>query len=724
METIKRMEQKNTVMSQMKIDYKLLDRVFEIIKHNKELDQSIQSILEEIGTFYGLSRITVCEYDFINGNPIVSHQWLREGFQPYFLNQNKKSELDFFESWNFDSDLYCFEDVTKIDPIDRLCYERLGIQAMVQCGFYENNQMVGMIHFDDCIQIRKWEKEVLDTLTILTKFIGEIIIHIRNKKMLQREIFYSQAVFNNQRLVYYSIKEDTYELVNYSAFIKNLFPNLKIGEVCYKALFDKDSPCETCPIRGLSKNNGRSSYEFYDSNNEAWFSITATSMNDMDGQKIYILGISDVTGFLERVNAKDALTGLLTLSRFEADASRLITKNSDKNYAFLYIDFDKFKNINDEWGYSRGNEILYHYAKISVKHLNSSELACRVSEDKFIKLLTYEDRNQLINRVIDVYGKIREHFTVNFPDVNPIITCGIYFLMPEDKVISMAVDKANLARKSIKGSHKSDIAIYDESFHRRVSKEIMIETHMHEALKNNDFLVYMQPKIDLKTQRIIGAEALVRWKLPDGKILGPMEFIPIFEQNGFIDKLDFYVYEKTFQVLRDILDTGKKALVVSINVSRNHLNDSHFIDRLNQLVKKYNIPNELIELEITESMFFKELDRLIYMIKKLREYGFLISIDDFGSGYSSLNLLKDLPVDILKIDKEFFMERKMNNEDKIVISGIISLAKGLGLKVLSEGVETKEQAEFLAENSCDMAQGYWFYRPMPIEEFVEILNES
>jgi EAL domain-containing protein (putative c-di-GMP-specific phosphodiesterase class I) len=232
----------------------------------------------------------------------------------------------------------------------------------------------------------------------------------------------------------------------------------------------------------------------------------------------------------------------------------------------------------------------------------------------------------------------------------------------------------------------------------------------------------MQPKIDLHSLQITGAEALVRWKLPTGEYIGPMEFIPVFENNGFITELDFYVYEKTFRALRQWIDAGKQPIIVSVNVSRIHLNDSRFLERLDYLVEKYKIPTNLIELEITENIFFKELDRLIFIMNSLRKRGFLISIDDFGSGYSSLNLLKTLPIDILKLDREFFMQNEMRENDKIIISGIITLAKGLGLKVISEGVETIEQVKFLRENSCDMAQGFLFYKPLPLDDFIDLID--
>jgi diguanylate cyclase (GGDEF)-like protein len=609
-----------------------------------------------------------------------------------------------------------------MDSDFRHVYESMGAKAIVKCAIFDSNKVVGSINYVDCTDARQWTKSELDTLYTLTKLISSFIVQIRNKQALDNEIFFTQAMLNNQKLSNYAIKEGTYELLYVSEYTENLFPNVKLGELCYKAIYGREAPCDACPVKGLDEKNKRFSIEAYNEINEFWYSATASTVTMPNGQRMNLICSSDVTGFIERVNSKDPLTGLLTLSKFEADAMKLIVNTADHKYAILYCDFDKFKNINDEWGYSVGNDILILFANKLKEFIRSPEIISRITADKFVMLLSYQDKKSIFERIHKMHIKIMKEMKKIYPKINPVFICGVYFLTPEDKILSIGIDKANLARKTIKGSHKSNISIYDDSFHQKITKEKMIENHMYDALKKDEFIVYMQPKIDLKTLKIIGAEALVRWKMTDGQIISPMEFIPVFERNGFIEELDFYVYEKTFQALHRWLKMGKKPIMVSVNVSRIHLNNNRFIERLDSLVTKYKLPTNLIELEITESMFFKELDRLIFIMNSFRKRGYLISIDDFGSGYSSLNLLKTLPIDILKIDREFFMRNHMGENDKIVISGIITLAKGLGLKVISEGVETVEQAKFLKESSCDMAQGYLFYKPLPMEEFEGLID--
>ncbi len=247
---------------------------------------------------------------------------------------------------------------------------------------------------------------------------------------------------------------------------------------------------------------------------------------------------------------------------------------------------------------------------------------------------------------------------------------------------------------------------------------------MRSALINKEFIVYLQPKIDLSTRQISGAEALVRWLPPDENLIPPKDFIPLFEKNGFVVELDFYVYEEVFKVLRKWLDEKRCLVPISLNVSRIHLRDYNFVPRLTSLINKYNLPTDLIELEITESTFFENINQLLKVISELKHYGFTFSIDDFGSGYSSLNILKDLPIDVLKLDKGFFPRDNISKKEKIIVSTIVDMAKKLDIRVISEGIETIEQCDFLTNIGCDMVQGYLFAKPMPISEFEKIVSSS
>lgn len=673
----------------------------------------IQNITPTITSITGISQNDIgrfiFEMDFINNNKHVK-EIIKKTINE-FSNEDSKAN----ERYSLKSQQYSPKTTQLYDTMKQLEFLQKLLQYHQHDDLYitTNDLHIYQIHIRPYTTLNQGSKGLILTLYNITK-LKELESNIENEK------FFTSSLYQHLKLCFYAIKPDTYELLFYNHYMEQLRPEVAIGEVCYKSLAGRNTPCDVCPLSNMNQNKHNTT-EVYDDKNGTWYSISASTIEMPDGQKAHVICSSDVTGFMERVHSKDKLTGLFSLSKFEAEAIKL-TRSLKSNYAICYSDFDKFKNINDEWGYSVGNELLVLYAEKMKENLNDNELICRVTADKFITLFSYDEKDLLFDRVKRISSNISHAIKDQYPRINMVITSGIYFQNEQDLYLSVSIDKANIARKTIKGSHKSSFAVYDETLHRQISKEKMIEHLMYDALSNNEFLIYMQPKIDLMSSEIIGAEALVRWKLSNGQMLSPMEFIPVFEKNGFIDELDFYVYEKTFIAFNQWIASGKKPIIISLNVSRAHLNDSKFFERLEQLVDKYQIPAHQIELELTESIFFKELDRLVYVMNNLRKKGFLISIDDFGSGYSSLNLLKTLPIDILKLDREFFSGNKIESNDKIVISGIITLAKGLGLKVVSEGVETSEQALFLKDNLCDMAQGYLFYKPLPMDEFEKLIS--
>ena len=243
------------------------------------------------------------------------------------------------------------------------------------------------------------------------------------------------------------------------------------------------------------------------------------------------------------------------------------------------------------------------------------------------------------------------------------------------------------------------------------------------GLINHEFVVYYQPKVALENSHLVGGEALVRWKKPDGTMIPPNDFIPCLEKNGFITALDFYVYEEVCRFIKSRVDKNLPIVPISVNVSMLHLKEEGFLDRINSLVKSYAIPANLLEFELTEGVFLENEKEALKIMEKMKEMGFLVSIDDFGSGFSSLNLLKNMPVDILKIDKEFFAHDTLHNNDQIIISSIINMANRLHISVICEGVETVDQIHFLKETCCDMVQGYFYSKPVD-EDMFRMFNSN
>ena len=389
---------------------------------------------------------------------------------------------------------------------------------------------------------------------------------------------------------------------------------------------------------------------------------------------------------------------------------KLENKKKDNTYVAV-LDINKFKMINKAYGFQTGDTILYGIGEELEKILGKESLICRYSNDYFVTLFEYnEDIHKILNKMV----KSIEYLKLQGNVYNLSVNIGIYKLEEADKDISEVMDKAIIAHSASKGDVFNKFYVYDKKIERKIEKESKIENEMHKALENKEFKVYYQPKLYTKTEKLYGAEALVRWE-HNGKLVPPNEFIPLFEKNKFILKLDAYVFEQVCADLKGWKEAYGKELIVSVNVSREHFLDEHFLEKYRMIAAKYNVNPNQIDLEITESATVEAGIDIIEVMNKMKKLGFLISIDDFGTGYSSLSTIQDMPADILKIDKSFV--DKIGKSEKNIIDYILNIAKDLQLITIAEGVETKEQRDYLLENGCNVIQGYYYSRPLPKEEF-------
>lgn len=419
----------------------------------------------------------------------------------------------------------------------------------------------------------------------------------------------------------------------------------------------------------------------------------------------------------------DPLTGAWNLNKFTMEANAFLKQPHMRQYVVVYADIKKFKFINEAYGYAEGDRILIAFKELMTKFLAEDEMFARISSDHFLGLLRYNSKESLLERLKffnDQLNKIPKKGAENYKIV--VIT-GICLLDQGLNSITTMIDRANIARQAVKSYHKSTYNFYNVEVKQRIAKEKHIEDLMEDALQNGEFIVYYQPKIDLGSHVMVGAEALVRWRRPDNMIVPPDDFVPIFEKNGFIVEMDFYVFEQVCKKIREWLDLNVHVVPISVNFSRVHLNTISFVERLVEIVDRYRIPKGLLELELTESAFIENANALLKTFNRLKELKFLISLDDFGTGFSALKLLTELPVDVLKLDKDFLKKGQTTRREQIVLEHVVSMSQNLDIKVVSEGVETNEQADFLTKIGCHLAQGYLFARPMPIEEFEQRLKE-
>lgn len=416
---------------------------------------------------------------------------------------------------------------------------------------------------------------------------------------------------------------------------------------------------------------------------------------------------------LKKVAFYDPLTGCYNLAYFKQLALDVVKKNKSDLY-MVRIDIDNFKMINEMYGFEEGDFILKKMERLITEILSGDDLHCRLGGDDFLALLKYPSDADVIEKgtvfrkafsqFLEENGK---RYTLNF-------TTGIYHIPANEKDIDKIVDRATMAHNYSKQlPNERKFSFYQEGMREKAIRAKNIENIMSAALKNGEFRVFLQPKYNIDSGKMEGAEALVRW-FRDGKMMLPSEFIPVFEKNGFIVNVDLFVLDEVCRLQRKWLDEGINPLPISVNQSKPLIYGNDYVQKLKSTVEKYNIPPRLIELELLETIIHDDIVRLTDTIKQLRDYGFLICIDDFGNGYSSLNLLKDIYADVLKVDRGFLTDAETNARAGQVLKSIILLSKDLDMSLVVEGVETDKQLDLLKLLECHVVQGFLFDRPMEV----------
>lgn len=430
---------------------------------------------------------------------------------------------------------------------------------------------------------------------------------------------------------------------------------------------------------------------------------------------------------LERLAYVDDLTGGSSYAKFKLDVARLRAEFPGKKYAIVSLDIDNFQYVNDVYGFDEGDAALRFLWNLLAGILQDYEAMARVIDDHFVVLVGYmKSIDELKIRFSELAEQLKNyHPAKDTGSYNLAVSAGVYPIdSSEDNVDSM-VSRAKISQKQTKGSAASSYALYSDDLRKELLRTKYLENRFDKALTNREFVVYYQPKFNLKDERFdAGAEALVRWIDAEGNLLSPALFIPVFERNGDIVRLDQYVFDTVCRDIRKWLDEGLEVPPVSVNVSRVQLLNRDFVPTYLRIMKKHGVPTKHIQMEFTETVLIDNEQMFISVIKELHANGILVQMDDFGSGYSSLNMLRNIPVDILKLDKGFVDNIESDEKSRAVVVGALSLAHTLSMEVTAEGVETQGQYVVLRSIGCDAIQGYYCAKPMPKANYEEILREG
>ncbi len=427
---------------------------------------------------------------------------------------------------------------------------------------------------------------------------------------------------------------------------------------------------------------------------------------------------------MEKLYFTDVQTGLPNRIDFERRTAKFVEKAADRKYALAVGDINRLGVINDLYGFETGNRVLRFVGRWCSEFSGQDGYAARFGGGTFAMFFPYtEDKIAELHKcaMFDL-----SEFGIDFPvtvrfGLCPFGTSDNYTA----KDLRRDLNFASFAMGKITDHTHNTWCVYTDEMRRNIAREMQITSVMHKALENGEFVLYFQPQFNYVSNSMVGAETLVRWKTPSGEIISPGIFIPIFEKNGFIKDLDRYIWKKAFEMMRSWLDSGRHPVPISVNISRISTKDCGIVDVIKNLRSRYGIPDNLIHFEITESAYMDDSSQLIRILNQIRSLGYEIAMDDFGSGYSSLNTLKDIPIDILKLDMGFLRgENGSGSRGGNIISSVVRMAQDLGLKTVAEGVEETEQADFLKSVGCDIIQGYLYSKPVPPEKFLAMMDGS
>ncbi len=413
----------------------------------------------------------------------------------------------------------------------------------------------------------------------------------------------------------------------------------------------------------------------------------------------------------------DVLTGGDNWLSFIRKGTNLLKQNRiwKKKYAMVHLEMRRYRNFCTCFGVNKGQDLIEKYYAALKKELTRSEVLAHHENAGFGLLLVYTDTAELEARI----HKLENVLYAVMPEMKAYFGVGVYPVQSGEYDVEQLHNNAMIACETLGEEAENKTAFFNAEMNKLKLWELKVEDDMDRALANREFQVYLQPKISTTGETLGGAEALVRWVHPTEGFIAPNRFIPIFEKNGFILKLDDYMLEEIAKVQAGWLAEGRKLVPISVNVSRAHFTREDLAEHICAIVDKYQVPHSVIELELTESAFFDDKKVLISTVQNLRAAGFQVSMDDFGAGYSSLNSLKELQIDVLKIDANFFRGADAEARGKLIVSEVIDLAKKLDMKIVAEGIESREQVDFLTQQECDLIQGYFYAKPMPVAEFAQ-----
>ncbi len=717
-----------------------------ILLFNTELETALNNVLKVLGEATGADRVYIFQdhIDKNTGKLLVSgkYEWCNRGVELRLQGQTLKG-LDYdavgFKRWReglAEGRVICGA-VSQFPISERSLLEGQGIKALAVVPIFTDNHHWGFMGFDDCTSERSWSASELVLLKTVAASIGAAIKRVEDESQLQQllENDYKHTLQNLQNLVF-KCKKDEAGGVYFTLFEGGLTEGIGFAT---EAVFGR-SPEEV--FRHDTNNYEAQQYERafkgeicsfeMHFNNRIFYTslspiIYKNEVTEIVGSSIDITDLKAAEEQVRYMAYYDALTGLPNRLFFKEQLSYLIShaNRNKEQLAIMFLDLDRFKNINDTLGHKAGDELLKQTALRLKEALKEQVIVVRMGGDEFIVAFPDLGKESNISRLAqEIIDAFKEPFNIGGHDMYISTSIGIS-LYPHDGVdIDNLIKNADIAMYRAKDNGRNNYQFYTEDMNKKALERLELENHLRRALEKKELFILYQPRVHTFTGKIVGAEALLRWRHPRLGLISPTDFIPIAEEIGAIHEIGKWVLKSAIKQAKEWANDGAENLKVSVNISAVQFQREDLLDSIKQVVSEAQMDPYNIELEITENTIMHKTSRTLSVIRELKDMGINISIDDFGTGFSSLSYIKEFNLDILKIDKSFILDIGQSPTNESIITAIINMAHSMGMKVVAEGVETIEHMEFLESKRCDEVQGYLLSRPIPPEELLKLIIKN
>ncbi|MDE6024262.1 MAG: EAL domain-containing protein [Lachnospiraceae bacterium] len=726
-------------------DDKVINELLTMLFSDSNTHMAIKKSLDIIGNNYDIDKICIWEYGSTDKFVDCTHQWCKKGISDdrHIKQHTPATVFEELNAMGIDGVVYSSDtSLIKLHSSSMNPYSE-GIRRLIQSQIMLEGNVIGFIGFYSMNSDSVWSSSVITSFKHIFKLLGEAVCAKKSSERMSLLREDTIRIFDTVENSIVIVDRDSYDVMYFNETATEYFPNLTLNSKCYSCMYQCSGPCRDCALHKTTENQTSKCVKPNKATGET-LDVYMSPINWSTGNNSYVL-VSNIHKQTksERIKQeleqnitiekkvaeasyRDIITGYGNFEKFKVTAQDILDNNPDDDYVMFYFNIKNFKYINETYGHSVGDLTLKTVADVLNKHLEDGETFARLIGDTYIMLIHNKKDNSFMdiynsirNEIHDACGTIQDRFLVDFITGILIIDETMHSYS-----INRLVDRAMMAAKNIKAATGVSYAFYNDEYHKTVLNEAHIENSMHAALENKEFCAYVQPKYDINNDTLIGGELLVRWMSPSKGFLEPSAFIPSFEKNGFIYQIDCFMLEEACKSLRRYLDTDICALPFSVNLSRITLSHPDFLLKAQEIVEKYCIPHHYIEFEITESILVEDYEHMIDVLGKLRSLDFSINMDDFGTGYSSLTLLRDLPVDVIKLDHDFLARSASNDKNAVyILKCIIDMAHNLDIRVVSEGIEASDQLKMLKELGCEVGQGFLFAKPMPISDYDKLVKK-